>query len=308
MHEVDPATIDKLLTERGSLLWLDIQDPTPDDVDLLRREFGFHELALEDTLRRGQRPKADEYEGYYFIVMYAVGGLTGTDVDMREVHCFWGNNYFVSVHEGPVPEINTAIQRWKDGTERFHHGVAYQVYALFDAVVDSYFPLVDTLSDYIEDLEQQVFEDKSPETLRAIFDLRRTLITMRRAVGPTRDVLSELIRRDVPVFPRGLIPYLADVYDHTIRVIDALDLQRELLSSAMESYLSITSNRLNQTMRTLTALTIGLMVPTLIAGIYGMNFDQIPELHWGEGYPYALGLMGISMIVLYFVFRRIGWL
>src|SRR5207237_3262578 len=127
-------------------------------------------------------------------------------------------------------------------------------------------------------------------------------------MGPSRDVLSELIRRDIPVFPRALVPYLADVYDHSIRVIDALDLQRDLLSSAMESYLSVTSNRLNQTMRTMTALTIGLMVPTLIAGIYGMNFRYMPELEWPFGYASALALMAVVGGALLLVFKRIGWL
>jgi magnesium transporter len=225
----------------------------------------------------------------------------------HEVHCFWGNNYFVSLHEGPIPEIKTAIERWETSPQRRHQGVAYQVYALFDAVVDSYFPVLDIMADLIEDIEQAVFTRVNPTLLRRIFALRRELITLRRVMGPTRDMLNELIRRDVPVFPRSLVPYLSDVYDHAIRVIDALDLQRDLLSSAMESYLSMTSNRLNQTMKTLTALTVGLMLPTLIAGIYGENFDNIPELHWGYGYQFSLVLMLFSVIAVVVVFKRIGW-
>jgi magnesium transporter len=163
------------------------------------------------------------------------------------------------------------------------------------------------MADRIEDVEQGVFTRVEPRLLRAIFALRRELIAVRRVMGPTRDLLNELIRRDVPVFPRSLIPYLSDVYDHSIRVIDALDLQRDLLSSAMESYLSMTSNRLNQTMKTLTALTVGLMLPTLIAGIYGENFDNIPELHWGYGYQFSLALMLVSIVAVFVVFKRIGW-
>jgi magnesium transporter len=309
VQEIDPRNIAEVLVEKGTLLWLDIEDPTPEEIELLRREFDFHELALEDTLRRGQRPKVDEYEGYYFIVMYTVSCNTTAAVQVatHEVHCFWGTNYFVSLHEDPIPEIKSAIERWEKTPERRHQGVAFQVYALFDAVVDSYFPVLDVMADRIEDVEQGVFTRVEPRLLRAIFALRRELIAVRRVMGPTRDLLNELIRRDVPVFPRSLIPYLSDVYDHSIRVIDALDLQRDLLSSAMESYLSMTSNRLNQTMKTLTALTVGLMLPTLIAGIYGENFDNIPELHWGYGYQFSLALMLVSIVAVFVVFKRIGW-
>jgi magnesium transporter len=273
---------------------------------MLRREFGFHELALEDTLRRGQRPKVDQYEGYYFIVLYTV--RSEPEIVTNEVHCFWGSNYFVSVHEGPVPEIRTAVERWVTSGERLRQGVAYQVYALFDAVVDGYFPVVDAVAERIEDLEDRVFSGDDPEVVRDVFEFRRQLFAVRRVIAPLRDVLNELIRRDVPVFPRTLIPYLTDVYDHAIRVIDALDLQRDLLASAMESYLSATSNRLNQTMRTLTAYTIALIVPTLIAGVYGMNYRLIPRNDTEWGFGFAVALMGVSMIGLLAWFKRNGWL
>ncbi|MBM2809647.1 MAG: magnesium and cobalt transport protein CorA [Chloroflexi bacterium] len=307
MGEVDPSTIDSVVADPGSLLWLDIAQPSDDDVTLLRDEFCFHELALEDALRRSQRPKVDEYDGYYFIVLYSASTVDGGQIDTHEVHCFWGKNYVVTLHDDPVIEIEEAIKRWQSSSERRRFGVASQVYSLLDAVIDGYFPVLDAMAERVEDLESRVFESRQP-AIREVFEVRKALIGARRVMGPSRDVLNVLTRRDVAIFPSELVPYLADVYDHSIRVIDALDLQRELLSSVIESHLSIVSNRLNETMRTLTALTIGVMVPTLIAGIYGMNFHFMPELEQPWGYPAALGLMAASMVGSFLLFRRVGWL
>jgi magnesium transporter len=306
-HEVECTDVRELLHDERARIWLDIEAPGPDDIALLRDAFNFHELALEDALRRKQRPKVDEYGDFYFIVLYAAASTRERPILTHEVHCFWGRNYVVTLHEVPMPEIKAAVARWIAADAHHDLGVAYQVYALFDAILDGYFPAVDELADRIEDLEQDVF-DGAPGVIEAVFSMRRQLLDARRVLGPTRDVLNVLIRRDVPIFPTELVPYLADVYDHSIRVIDTLDLQRDLLSSAVDSYLSITSNRLNQSVRTMTALTIGLMVPAFIPAIYGMNFHYLPELDFQYGYPLALLGMLVSTVVILFVFRRVGWL
>jgi magnesium transporter len=304
---VDCGIIDTIIADPQATLWLDIEDPTEEDLAMLREEFRFHELALEDALRRRQRPKVDEYEDYYFIVLYAASSSPSRAIETHEVHCFWGENYLVTLHEEPIPEIHAAVDRWASNASQHRLGVAYQMYALLDSLIDGYFPTVDALSDGIEDIEEQIFHANG-NIIEEVFFLRKQLLDARRVLGPSRDVLNVLIRRDVPVFPPELVPYLADVYDHSIRVMDTLDLQRDLLSGAVDSYLSISSHRLNQTMRTMTALTIGLMVPTLIAGIYGMNFENIPELHFEWGYWEALLIMAISMGILYAFFWRIGWI
>jgi magnesium transporter len=305
--EVDCTTIDTIIADPQALLWLDIEDPAEADIAMLREEFHFHELALEDALRRRQRPKVDEYENYYFVVLYAASSSPERAIETHEVHCFWGEHFLVTLHEEPIPEIHTAVQRWAGNATQHRLGVAYQMYALLDALIDGYFPTVDALSDSIEDIEERIFHGNGG-IIEDVFSLRKQLLDARRVLGPSRDVLNVLIRRDVPVFPPELVPYLADVYDHSIRVMDTLDLQRDLLSGAVDSYLSLSSHRLNQTMRTMTALTIGLMVPTLIAGVYGMNFDNMPELHLEWGYWEALLLMGVSMVILFMIFRRIGWI
>src|SRR6266508_207163 len=302
---VDLSRIDELLVDQGSAVWLDIQDPAESDINVLRQEFGFHELSLEDATRREQRPKVDEYPGYYFIVLYAASAADG--IGTHEIHCFWGKNYVVTLHDGPLAAVDTAIKRWASADDPRERTVAHQVYALLDAVVDEYFPVLDAVAERIAEIEDDIF-DARQQTLRELFEIRRQLLNARRTLAPSRDVINSLLRRDIPVFPPELVPYLADVYDHAIRVIDTLDLQHDLLSSAVETYLSVTSNKLNQTMRTLTALTIALMVPTLIAGVYGMNFRNMPELEWPVGYPFALTLMAFIAGALLLLFKRIGWL
>ncbi len=306
-REVDLREIDTLLADKENLLWLDIQDPTPEDIELLREEFRFHELALEDALSRGQRSKVDEYGDFYFIVLYTLSIGTDPCIDTHELHAFWGHNYLVTLHEGPIAEITAAIKRWATTSDRRKHGVAYEAYTLLDSVVDGYYPAVDAISERIEDLEARVFDTNS-DLIRDVFDLRRNLTDVRRRIAPTRDVLNELIRRDVPVFPPQLIPYLSDVYDHSIRALDGIDVNRELLTSAMESHLSAISNQLNVTVRTMTALTIGLMIPTLIAGIYGMNFHLTPSEETSWGFTLAMVLMVVSAAGSFAVFRRVGWL
>ncbi len=305
--EIDPQEIDAVLAEKGNLLWLDVQDPDKPDLEMLREEFGFHELALEDALKRGQRPKVDEYSGYYFIVLYSLSVRSDATINTHELHAFWGQNYLVTLHDGPVAEISVAMDRWSDSTDRRKDGVAYEAYTLLDAIVDGYFPAIDTMGERVEEIGDRVFETDG-DVIRDIFELRRNLTDVRRRIAPTRDVLNELIRRDVPVFPQQLVPYLADVYDHSIRAADALDVNRDLLTSMMESHLSAISNQLNVTVRTLTALTIGLMLPTLIAGIYGMNFHLTPNEETPWGFEFALGLMAVAVAVTLGVFKRIGWL
>lgn len=307
IREADLAEIDVLLKDERALLWLDIQSPGPEDAELLRAEFDFHELSIEDALRGGQRPKVDEYPHYYFVAFYGAAVDGQRQLTVREVRFFWGKNYLVTLHDEPVDEVQHALDRWSANGEHRQHGVAYQVYALLDAVIDGYFPAIDQISDRIEDLEERIF-DGDHSVVREIFGLRKELIDARRALAPSRDVVNELMRRHVPIFPQALLPYLTDVYDHSIRAIDTLDIHRDLLASAVESHLSVTSNRLNQTMRALTALTVCLMVPTLIAGIYGMNFHRMPELEWPWGYAFALGLMVCSVAIALVIFRRARWL
>jgi magnesium transporter len=306
-HTVDQ--ISDLLPDRGNLIWLDICDPDQATVKLLREEFCFHELALEDVIKAHQRPKCDTYHNYYFVVVYAAAHTPDRFVPM-ELQIFWGENYIVTIHRGQLAILEEARRRWEAHDNRRQQGVGYLMYSLLDSMVDAYFPLLDWVAEQVEELEEIMFVSPGEEVLSDLFQLRKELLRMRRLLAPTRDVLNEIVRRDLPLFPQSLHPYFSDVYDHTLRVLDGLDIYRDLLASALDLHLSNVSNRLNQTVKRMTALTLIVMVPTLVAGIYGMNFDRsfFPASDWDLAFPAVTAFMGLLIVGGMLVARRADWL
>jgi magnesium transporter len=296
-------SISDLLQDDKQIVWLDIQDPTDDDLELLRVEFGFHELALEDVASRHQRPKIDTYDGYHFLVFYAL-----ERGKVHELNLFVCNRFIVSIHDGDVPEIAATVERWRLNADRLGHDVAVPIYSLLDAIVDGYFPIVDEIAEEVEEIENAMFGSSPRDHQAQIFSLKRELLTLRKVIAPEREVLNTLIRRDEPLLGEKTLPYFQDVYDHLIRVLDTVDLNREQLSGLLDANLTVVSNRLNTVMKRMTALSTILMSITLIASNYGMNFDTIPELHWGYGYAWALGLMLAVGVMLALIFKRIDWL
>src|SRR5262249_48262626 len=270
-ENVDTQQIDDLLGDHTNLIWLDVSDPGPKELELLRREFGFHELAIEDVVTPHERPKCEAYKDYYFIVIYAADH-TENEFVPRELEIFWGPNYVVTLHQGPLRPIDEARKRWAKYDDRERQGTAYLVYTLLDSLVDDFQPLADWLSERVEDIEEDIFGRGTHDVTPELFRLRKELLRMRRVLAPTRDVLNEIIRRDVPLYHESLRPYFNDVYDHILRALDGVEAYRDLLASALDVYLSTVSNRLNQLVKRMTALTLIVMTPTLIAGIYGMNF------------------------------------
>ena len=306
---VNPEDISEIIQGKDQFVWLDIQAPQEADIALLRDEFKFHPLAIEDAIRHHERPKVDSYDGYYFLVFYAIRYDEGKNrLDTEAMNLFVGGNYLVSVHEGEISAIDETIKRWQKDEEEFGQDAGALLYALLDTITDGYFPVIDRLADRVETLEEQIFERFQESALQDVFSLKRDLLSIRRIVAPERDVLNVLIRREVPIFERNTILYLQDVYDHIVRITDSIDTYRDLLSSALDAFLSVQSNRLNQIVKILTITSIVLMSNALIAGIYGMNFDFMPELHWQYGYPFALGLMLVLSVGLVMFFRWRKWL
>jgi magnesium transporter len=307
--------IDVLLAKPKHLVWLDVPSPTVDDLLLLQREFALHPLTLEDLEKRQQRPKVDTYPEQHVIVTYeAVAGKDGRagkgghGAKLGEIHLIAGSNYVVSVRWAPSPAIEEVTTRFEHKTEAITPTVGGLLYAILDAVVDGYFPLLDRLSDRIDALENRIVSgSQGTVALREVLTIKRELLELRRVLAPQRDMANTLLRRDLAIVDDVSMPYFQDLYDHLIRVLDSLDLYRDLVAATLEANLSVTSNNLNAVMKRLTAFTVILMVPTLIAGVYGMNFHNMPELTWPFGYFAALAVMAVLMVAAALFFKARDW-
>lgn len=307
--DVPAEKLDEICKLKDKIIWVDISDPHGDDFQQLAEEFNFHPLAIEDCKHTHQRPKIETHEGYYYMVLYEAE-LVGDDDDLelRELNIFLGQNYLVTVHSRPIRTIETTKQLWKSWTEYAEQGVGVLVYLLVDAIVDDYMTLLDVMSDQIDDLEDKVFEEFSTDAIEDIFRIKKQLLYLRRSVTPLRDVFNSLLRREQPIFSRETHIYFQDVFDHLIRVADTIDTLRDMVGSAMDAYLSVTSNRMNVVMKRLTSISTILMSVTLIAGVYGMNFLYMPELKWRYGYVFALLSMVFVAFALIIYLKRIKWL
>jgi len=290
------------------LIWIDIAAPGVPEGEFLRERLGFHPLAVEDTVRGRQRPKIDRYPGYFFLVMYAarINQERGR-MALNELHAFIGENYVVTVHDHRIEELTEVLARWRGAPERFR-APGVLAHAVLDLVVGGYFPVLDHFSERVAELETGVMGQRtSTEDMQTILGMRRELALFRRMVGPERELIGSLLRRDIPFLQPEMLPYFQDVHDHAIRVAEEIDTLRDLLNGAMEGQLSLASNNLNETMRLMAAWSIILMAMAWIAGIYGMNFRFMPETQWHLGYAWGLGLMLVVGTILFAYFKRKNW-
>lgn len=303
------ADISELRAEETNIIWADVSDPTDQDFVDLVEEFGFHHLSIEDCQNAHQRPKVEEYTGYYFIVLYEAELAGPTDrLELRELNIFLGKNYLVTVHSRPIRAIATAARLWHEWTDRAEQGAGMLAYLLIDGIVDDYLPLLDIISERMDDLEDSIFGEWRAEVIEDIFSIKKKLLYLRRSITPLRDVFNTMLRREQPIFPRETHVYFQDVFDHLIRVADTIDSLRDMLSSTMDAYLSVSGNRMNKIMKRLTSISTILMSVTLIAGIYGMNFVFMPELRWRFGYVYALLSMVVVGVALYVYLKKVKWI
>jgi magnesium transporter len=299
-------TITRTWSHDRALQWIDVVDPSEDELAGLQEEFDLHPLAVEDVRNHAQRPKLEQYPNHSFLVAKSAA--------LQEIDLFWGGDWFLSVRErdaaGAVWDIDAAARRF-ERTQPHETTPGFLLYVLLDELVDGYFDAVDVSEDRLEIVEDGIFGEQlrdEAEVQQQLFGIRRELVLFRRAVVPLRDVVSALLR-DGPV---GLDDharvYLQDVYDHVLRAVDLVDSQRELMGNAVDAHLAIISNRMNQVMKKMTSWGAILLGSTLVAGIYGMNFDHMPELGWAAGYPMALGLMVLVTVLGFLYFRRKDWL
>ncbi len=303
------ADISELRLEPQNVIWADVSDPTSRDFEELAEEFGFHHLSIEDCRNEHQRPKVEEFTGYYFLVLYEAQLAGPNDrLELRELNIFLGKNYLVTVHSRPIRAIETARRLWAEWIDRSDQGAGLLAYLLIDAIVDDYMPLLDIVSERMDDLEDSIFGEWRAEVIEEIFGIKKKLLYLRRSITPLRDVFNTLLRREQPIFARETHIYFQDVFDHLIRVADTIDTLRDMLGSTMDAYLSVSGNRMNKVMKRLTSISTILMSVTLVAGIYGMNFVFMPELRWRYGYVYALLSMVVVGLALYAYLKKVNWI
>lgn len=282
--------ISDVLRQEGTLLWVEVTNPGPAEMATLREEFGFHRLALEDAAKQKQRPKVDEYPGYFFVVMYAPlqSGPTG-DLETVELDLFIGKSYVVTIHYGELPTLRHAAERWERTEVELRGDVGFLVHTIADTVIDAYFPVVDALEDRLDALELSLFTSGATFDAEELLASKRSLYTLRKAIYPLREVFNVFLRRDQEIFSAATYPYFQDVYDHVLRLLDIIDIERDMATGALEAQLSIVSNRLNETMKRLTVVAICVAVMGAVFGAWGMNFTAVPL---GE-----MGLAGFGLVV-----------
>jgi magnesium transporter len=307
---VDLARAASLAAEAGAFLWLDVTEPGPGDLPMLAEQFGFHPLTVEDMIKGRQRTKIELFQNYAFIVLRPVRvSATGEATD-SELHALAGEGYLVTLRSDPSIPYDEVVRRWERQPDL--HSAGFAVYVLIDEVVDGYLTAIERLEDLVDEAEDLVFAEHDgqaddPKIQERLFHLKREVVRLRRFAMPLRQGV-DLIQEQPSLASPALAPYFRDVMDHALRVAELADNVRDVLTSLLEVRIAQAANRLNEVMKKLTGWAGIVLVPTLIAGIYGMNFQQMPELGWGLGYPFALLLMAGSSLSLYLIFKRRGWL
>lgn len=324
------------LKDQRSVFWIDVQSPTDDTMRDLQEVFDFHPLCIEDCMTYSNTPKIDEFEEYLFLVMHEpTFVMADLDVTRPEIDFFLGRNYLVSVHHHTSPAVEHTIQRCN--AQLLHHQASvyekpsrrssavkdnmmfrnsdFVLHAILDRLVDAYLPLADEWDDQIGSLEARVLTSVGDATiLGAILNMKRRLSSFRRIVSPQRDVLSRLLHSEHTALSKTSLMYFRDVYDHLIRVNELVDSQRDAVASVLDAYYSVlshqmnvNSNRINFVMQRLTIITTIFMPLSFIAGVYGMNFEEMPGIHAPYGYYVTVGLMLAVSLGLVFFFKKKGW-
>jgi magnesium transporter len=307
--EIPASEIHNYVCKPGCFVWVAMRDRDPALLEEMREQFNLHPLAVEDAQQGHGRPKIEEYGDCIFAVLHMVE-FCMPDLRVGEVDIFAGPNYLLSVRSGVEKGFDDVRARCETEPELLRHGSCYVLYALMDAVVDRYFPILDQLEDQLEEIEKRIFvpDGDARSTIKALYELKQRFMTLKHAVGPLLEAVSTLSGARAPARMTGLRDYFRDIYDHLARLNQIIESNRDTVTSATSVNLSMIAMQENETMKRLTAYAALVAIPTLIAGIYGMNFQDMPELHWRYGYPVCVGVMVALDAYLFYLLRKSKWL
>jgi magnesium transporter len=306
--EIDLEHAQTVNTEQGWFVWIGLHEPDEALLRTVQRRFGLHDLAVEDAHSAHQRPKLEIYGDSLFIVL-RTAQLQDSKIQFGETHIFAGSGYVVTVRHGSTTGYREVRARCEGAPKMLSMGESFVVYSIMDSVVDNFLPIVHEFESEVDAVEGAIFsEAASRADVPRIYAIRHDLLQLRRAVQPLQEVCNRLMRFDAPMIDECIHPYLRDVQDHVIRAVESIDNLLELVKSALEAHLLLTSAQQNNIIKIFSVAAVVLMPPTLVASIYGMNFKRIPELDWALGYPAALILMLVVAVLPYLFFKWKKWL
>jgi len=308
LAEIKPEQISDYIGRPDCFIWVALKDPDPGELAIMQTEFDLHALAVEDAHHGHQRPKIEEYDDSLFVVMHTVEAA-GDEIKTGEIDIFVGKNYVLSVRSNSERGLAEVRARCEREPELLRHGSGFVLYALMDAVVDRYFPVLDALEDELEQVEEKIFAGSSPRAnIETLYALKQKLMALQHAVRPLLEGAGKLYGGRVPPVCIGTQEYYRDIYDHLFRINQTIDSLRDMVTTAISVNLSLITLQENETTKRLAAYAALVAIPTMIAGIYGMNFKHMPELSWIFGYPLAIGMMVTLDSYLFYRFRKSGWL
>ena len=305
------AQLPELLKEEHAIVWIDMPEPTRADEQVLLDVFHFHPLTVEDCHENRHYPKVEEFPDYLYLIVHGVRADTSPDhFNTIELDAFLGHNYVITYHHDEFRSIDNVKQLLRTSPIACQRGAAFLLHQILDQIVDYYSPVLDDFDERIDQLESDIFSLRRPNNsiLEEIMDLKRGVLRLRRISAKQREVILRMSRGEFPLIDQQVLPFYRDVHDHIVRVTDLAESYRDLISGALDAYLSVVSNRLNEVMKVLTIFSAVMLPLTFIAGVYGMNFDNMPELHSRFGYYAVWVFMTVVAVSMLLVFWKSGWI
>jgi magnesium transporter len=310
LHTATQLELPSLLAEPDTVVWVDLVDPKAEEQKLLSEVFQFHPLVIEDMLADASTPKIERFEGYLYMVFHGLveGAEKTGEPKTCDLDVFLGTNYLITSHGPGFAAEQEVLRQVQKHPELFKQGPAHLCYLVVEHVTERFLPLMERLDHEIDQLETDIVKKQGPKILESIFEMKHKLQKLRRVGLHQKEMLNRLGRGDFELIPPETRPFFRDAYDHFVRVVDLNDSFREITNGAMDAYISMQSHRMNEIMKVLTLISTIMLPLTFIAGVYGMNFEVMPELHWQYGYFTAIGAMLVTALIFFVFFRRRGWI